>query len=101
MSNEATAEASLHFENQGPTELEINIEKLPAGDYSIVIGDATRGTLTVSGSPGATSGTLQFKVDSDPGALPLNFPCAGQPISIVQGTDTFFFGQLPANSAPD
>jgi hypothetical protein len=101
VSNEANAEATLHFENQGPTELEINIEKLPAGDYEIVIGDATRGTLTVSGSPGVTSGTLQFKVDSDPLALPLNFPCAGQPISVVQGANAFFFGQLPENSASD
>jgi hypothetical protein len=93
---EAAAEAVLHFGTSGPTELEVSLEKVPAGDYLVVIGDSTRGTLVVSGPAGESQGQLNFKVEDSEDALPLNFPSAGQSIAIIQGSTTFFFGQLPA-----
>jgi len=93
---DAQAEVSMHFGTSGPTSLEISIEKIPVGDYSVIVGDATRGTIHVTTTSEGTQGELNFAVGGNPA---LDFPSAGQSISINQGETNFFFGQLPA-SAP-
>lgn len=93
---EAQAEVSMHFGPTGPTTLEVTIEKAPVGSYSVIIGDAIRGTLNVTSSGGITEGEIHFQVGGNPA---FDFPSAGQSISINQGETNFFFGQLPA-SAP-
>lgn len=99
--NEAQAEASLEFGTAGPTELQIQVEKVPAGEYAVIIGEALRGTVSVTASPPANpSGTLVFKVTPEGAELPLNFPVAGQSISIAQDGVSVFFGQLPTAPNP-
>lgn len=95
----ATAEVTMHFGPTGPTTLELVIAKAPVGDYELVIGEATRGTIHVSATSTSTRGELHFEVGGSGGTLPLNFESAGQPIAIIQAESTFFFGQLPS-SAP-
>lgn len=92
---EAQAEVSMHFGTTGPTSLEITVEKIPAGSYSIIVGDAIRGTLNVTSSGGITEGEIGFEVGGNPA---LDFPSAGQSISINQGETNFFFGQLPTSA---
>jgi hypothetical protein len=92
---DAEAEVSMHFGATGPTSLEVSIENVPVGAYSVVIGDATRGTLNVTSSAGQTQGELHFAAGGNPA---LDFPSAGQSISITQGETTFFFGQLPSSA---
>lgn len=100
VSGEAKAEASLHFGASGPTGLEVQMEKVPAGSYTVMIGEAARGTLAVTSTADGTEGELDFSVNPSGGTLALDFPAAGQSISLVQGTETFFFGQLPSAAVP-
>ncbi len=100
ISNDAEAEVVIQFGIAGPTTLEINLQKVPVGDYSVNIGDATRGTLVVHATADGNAGELHFEVDGSGDTLPLNFPSAGQSIALVQGATIHFFGQLPAAAAP-
>ncbi len=90
------AEVSMHFGTNGPTTLEVQIGNMPAGNYTLLIGDDVRGTIQVTGTPGDTQGQLHFEVGGSGSNLPLDFPCAGQSIAITQGGTTYFFGQLPS-----
>ena len=100
VSNEAESNATLQFGISGPVEFQIEIAKLPVGDYSLIIGDTTRGTISVVATPNGPRGSLSFKTEPGVGDLLLNFPTAGQSIAIAQGSSTFFFGQLPAAFTP-
>lgn len=100
VSAEAEAQASLEFGTSGPVELQIEVKKLPAGDYDLVIGEAVRGVVSVTLNGGETGGSIVFNAEGNAGTLPLNFPAAGQTISITQGTASFFTGQLPSAAAP-
>lgn len=90
------AEVSMHFGANGPTTLEVQIEDVTTGDYTLLIGDDVRGTIHVTGTPGDTQGHLHFEIGGSGSSLPLDFPCAGQPIAVTQGGATYFFGQLPS-----
>lgn len=90
------AEVSMHFGTSGPTTLEVQLDGVPTGDYTLLVGDAARGTIHVTGTPGNTEGQLHFEIGGSGSTQPLDFPCAGQPIAITQGDTTFFFGQLPS-----
>lgn len=96
ISNLAQVEVQFHFGSSNPTQLEINLQKVPVGDYSVIIGNVARGTLAVLATTGGNEGQLNFEVGGSGSTLPLNFPSAGQSIEIVQGSTIFFFGQLPA-----
>ncbi|MEO8617390.1 MAG: hypothetical protein ABI600_19820 [Luteolibacter sp.] len=100
ISNQSEAEVKLYFGINGPTRLEVTMEKVPIGDYSVIIGAGNRGTLHVAGTAPETQGELVFNLAGSSGALLLNFPSAGQSISLIQGSTTYFFGQLPASAAP-
>lgn len=96
----AEAEVHMEFGPTGPASLEINLQKVPVGDYSVVVGEVPRGTLTVHATADENEGELQFEVGGSGSTLPLDFPSAGQSIAIVQGATRFFFGQLPAAATP-
>jgi hypothetical protein len=99
VSNLAEVEVQFHFGSGSPTQLEINLQKVPAGDYAVVIGNVPRGMLVVLATAGGNEGQLNFEVGGSGDNLPLDFPSAGQAIEIVQGSTVYFFGQLPAAAA--
>lgn len=83
----------IEFGSSGASELEVEIEDLSDGAYNLLIGDAERGTITVSDG----HGRLRFDTSPDEaGELPLDFAAAGLPISIVQDAAIFFTGTVPA-----
>ena len=96
ISNLAQIEVQFHFDSTNPTQLELNLQKVPVGNYSVVIGNVVRGTLTVLVTAGGNEGELNFEVGGSGSTIPLDFPSAGQPIEILQGSTLYFFGQLPA-----
>lgn len=96
ISNLAQIEVQFHFGSTYPTQLELNLQKVPVGDYSVVIGNAVRGTLAVLATAGGNEGQLNFEVGGSGSTIALDFPSAGQSIEIVNGTTLYFFGQLPA-----
>ena len=87
------AEVAMHFGSNGPTTLEVQVDDVAAGDYTLLVGDAERGTIHVTGVTGDTQGQLHFETGGNP---PLDFPCAGQSIAITRDGATYFFGQLPS-----
>ena len=100
VSNEAEAKATIVFGTSGAIELQIESAKMPLGDYTLMIGDAARGTVSLVTTPNGPRGTLVFKTVPGAGELPLNFAAAGQTIALTQGASTLFFGQLPAAFIP-
>lgn len=94
--SQAEANAEIEYTLTGPQQLQVQIENLPVGSYSIVIGDVLRGTISVTTGTSGTHGQVSFKKQPSGAELPLNFLVSGQPISITQGTTAFFSGVLPA-----
>jgi len=100
LSAESEAGATLHFGTAGPIKLELELAKVPAGDYTVLIGEAARGTISVVTTATGLRGQLVFSTDGTPGSLPLSFATAGQSIALAQGSTTLFFGQLPTAIVP-
>lgn len=98
----AVAKAEIEFGRSGAKEFQIALNGLPVGDYSLIIGDTVRGTITVAAGIQGNRGKLKFNVspDAEDNELPLDFAIASQPIAIVQGDVTLFFGELPAAPTP-
>jgi hypothetical protein len=102
----ATSGSSARVELQsmatGKLELKIRGNGMPAGDYGIVIGGVVRGTLKMRVDEyDDTRGKIEFETGNiDDDELPLNFPVAGEALSIVQGGNTWFSGTIPTPPAP-
>lgn len=74
----------------------VQIEDLPLGDYSLVVGGTVRGTITVANVLGNIQGEIQFDTEpNDPGELLLTFDPSGQLIEIVQGATVYLSVTLP------
>ena len=59
------------------------------------------GTVTVAAGTNGTLGVIKFTKAGDAGTVLMDFPVAGQTISISQGGTTFFTGQLAEAIAPE
>ena len=92
----------MEFGATGARELEVSLTKLPIGDYSLVIGDTARGTISVAAGVEGNRGKIKFNThpDAEDGEALLDFIVAGQPIAITQGVATIFFGELPTSPTP-
>jgi hypothetical protein len=90
----AKGEVKLDFGSAGATRLEIEVEDVADGNYTVVIAGTPRGTLTVS----SARGKLRFETSPNVGngELPLNFSAAGAAISIQLGATVIFTGNAPA-----
>lgn len=88
---DATAKATYKVKSSGAVKLEIEAEKLPAGDYQIWIGGVQRGTLTLAAVTGGTEGEFTFAKGGDESAdAVLDFEVLDQTIAIRQGETTYF-----------
>ena len=76
-------------------ELEIELEDMIPGDYGVIIGEANRGTITVT-----LGGRGDIKFDSnpnDPGEVLLDFNPVGQAVAIIDASGAVVFsGNVPA-----
>lgn len=96
------AKVEVEFGTSGAQEMEVSLTGLAIGEYSLYIGDTARGIITVAAGVNGNKGVIKFKTDPDTGdnELLLDFAVASQPVAIVQGTATLFFGDLPAAPTP-
>lgn len=99
--NGSSARVELQSMATGKMELKIRGSDFPAGDYSIVIGGLVRGTLKMRQDDDEVRGKTEFETGNiDDDELPLNFPVAGEAVSIVQGGNTWFSGIIPTPPPP-
>ncbi len=97
----SSARVELQSMATGKLELKIRGNGLPVGDYSVIIGGVVRGTLKMRNDEDGTRGRIEFETGNfDDDELPLNFPVAGEPVSVVQGGNTWFSGIIPTPPAP-
>jgi hypothetical protein len=74
----------------------VEIEKLPLGNYELVVGGMVRGAITVALVQGEPVGHIEFDTDPDqPGELLLTFDPRGQQVEIRQGVTVFLTVTMP------
>ncbi len=88
------------------TEFKVEIEDVPAGDYTLRVGGVDRAVIeVVELIDGGTEGELEFRDPVEPGKLPLDFDPRGQLVEILEGGTLIFSAELPDESdvggAPD
>ena len=92
---DARAKVNVEFGIAGLKKLEIEAEDIAAGEYEFLTGDTVRGTFTASA--GETSHLVITVEPEDPGDVLLDFPAAGEAVTIRQGGTVLFAGTLPAS----
>jgi hypothetical protein len=93
---EAKAVVKIQFGVAGLMALEVEVERILAGDYELIVGGVSRGVVTVAGQGGQERGVLRFMaVPRDPADRLLDFAAAGQRMVIRRGETLFFSGVLP------
>jgi hypothetical protein len=90
----AKGKVETEFGGAGVVSLELEVEDLPTGSYTVMIGGEERAVMTVSGGKGKVRWDTEAKLSE--GKLPLDFAAAGLPVSIVQGEAVYFTGNVPA-----
>lgn len=92
----AKAVVKVQFGVAGLVALEVEVERILAGDYELIVGGVSRGVVTVAGQGGQERGLLRFMaVPRDPADRLLDFAAAGQRMVIRRGETLFFSGVLP------
>jgi hypothetical protein len=92
----AKAVVKIQFGVAGLVALEVEVERILAGDYELIVGGVSRGVVTVAGQGGQERGVLRFMtVPRDPADRLLDFAAAGQRMVIRRGETLFFSGDLP------
>ena len=99
-SAEATIEWSVDSDD-GDTELEIELEGVPEGDYTVVVGGEAKGVLQARQDDDGdeAEGELSFYSDGRDGALLLDFNPLGHTIEITSGDTVYFSATLPSHDA--
>ncbi len=96
---DAKASARYRVDDNGRHKFRVEIEKLAAGDYALVIAGKTRGTINAVSTAGGVVGEIEFDSKPEPGHLLLNFDPRGQLIEITSPTGKFFSHLFGSGSA--
>jgi len=76
-------------------DFKVEVQDVPAGDYSLRIGGSDHGTITVSARTGGTEGQVEFRNPVEPGKQLLDFDPRGQLIEIGSATGIVLSGMFP------
>lgn len=99
----ASGDAKYEIRDNGRRKFSVEIEDVPAGDYSLRIGGDHRGTIRVVTVTGGTKGEIEFSYGDDhpDGELPLTFDPRGQLIEVLNAGGTVIFShQFGGGSVP-
>jgi hypothetical protein len=96
---DATATAELSIRSDASREFSVEVENLPVGDYTLLVGGVERGTISVTD---ATTGAaeIEFSTKPEDGELLLNFDPSGQSIEIKLGDTSYFTGTVNGTLTP-
>jgi len=94
----AKGKARLRVKDDCDEDFRVEIEDLPLGNYDVVVGGVTRGSISVADVGGELEGDVEFDTDPDqPGEILLDFDPRGQLVEIVQSATVFLDRVFPAN----
>ena len=97
---DASGKAELET-GPGYANFEVEIDDLNVGDYDLLVGGTSVGTISVVAQTNGTAGELEFKSPTDGNKPLLNFDPRGQIIEVAQnGTVLLTSDALPANPNP-
>jgi hypothetical protein len=96
---DATATAELSLRSDAAREFSVEVENLPVGDYTVLIGGVERGTISVTDDT-TGAGEIEFSSKAEDSELLLNFDPSGQSIEITQGTTSYFTGTVNGTLTP-
>jgi hypothetical protein len=93
---EASSTIEIQFGIAGPVGFEVEVERLPAGNYELVVGGTPRGVLVLAATDNGVRGKLRFEaVPNKAGEVLLDFVPSGESVVIKQGETVFFSGTVP------
>ena len=87
------AKARLRVRDDCDRDFEVEIERVPAGSYTLFVGGVMRGTIVAAfdAARGKLRGEIEFDTDEDEAnELPLTFDPLGQPIEVRSGNGSVF-----------
>jgi len=73
----------------------VEVEKLPVGNYDLVVGGITRGTISVALVLGDEFGEIEFETSPGAAQLLLDFDPRGQLVEVKQGATVFLDVTMP------
>ncbi|MDJ0654534.1 MAG: hypothetical protein QNJ40_10295 [Xanthomonadales bacterium] len=78
------------------SEFSVEIEDVPAGEYTLMVGGQARGIIEVIELiGGGTEGELEFRNPAEAGKDPLDFDPRGQDIFVLEGDTAIFSAEFP------
>jgi hypothetical protein len=93
---DATGSVVVADNGVGTVSLSLEVDQLPAGSYTVVIGGLERGTISVTDNgAGVTHGELVFSTEPTGTELLLDFVYSGQLLEVKQVDTVFLSGMLP------
>lgn len=96
---DATAKARYRVDDKGRHKFNVEIEKVAAGDYKLVVAGTIRGTIHAVTTASGIKGEIEFDSKVELGHRPLNFDPRGQLIEITSTEGAFFSHILGSGSA--
>lgn len=96
---DAKAKARYRVDDKGRHKFSVEIEKVLAGDYKLVVAGTVRGTIHTILTTGGVEGEIEFDSKVEPGHRALNFDPRGQLIELTSADGTFFSHILGSGSA--
>ena len=88
---DGTARARWRQDTRCRADFGVELEDVPAGAYTLVVGGIVRGTIAVVAVPGGTEGEIEFEaVDDTPHPLTLDFDPLGAVVEIRVGEVVWF-----------
>ncbi len=83
----ALASGKTRFEQRSDrTDFHVEVERLPAGQYQLSVGDAVVADLNVALVGTVARGEVEFRSPAEPGHPLLDFDPRGQSVDVLQGT---------------
>jgi hypothetical protein len=87
--------SGFRIRRDGDRDFKVEIEDVPAGDYTLTVGGITRVMIRVFNNGGQVEGAIEFDSDTDDDdELPLNFDTRGKLIEVRQGSTLYFSAQF-------
>jgi hypothetical protein len=92
----SAVKVKVEHQYDGELAFEVEIKGLPVGDYDLLVGGVNRGVITMVDAGLITSGEVSYESSPDDSSERLlDFPVAGENISIEQNGVVYFSGIIP------